>query len=475
MPAALAKPELFARLEQGHAAQVTVVTPNKRLAQALMADFDLFQIDKQLTVWEAPDILPFGAFVERLWEDALYSDLGEKLPLLLTPAQEQHVWEEIIRGSGAGKDFLLKEPAAQQCREAWRLVHQWRIGTGTATEDAAAFTSWSKEYQRKTAGEVDAARLPDLMAQHLGSLKKPKLLVAYAFDVMPPQTQEFLGKLDFVRCGPEPLPGACVRSSFPSAGHEIEAAAKWARARLEEGKKRIGIVVPDLSRQRAQVVRIFSRVMQPGYNLPAQAGTPFPFNVSLGRALSSYPLVDFALGLIELAFHAVEFDRASHLIRAPFLGGADTELGRRASLDVKLRRDADSVISLGKIIGLADPCPLLRKHLEQVFEITKTRPDSPAEWARHFSAILEAAGFPGERALDSDEFQARAKWHEVLGELSKLERVVEKFSFAQAFAFVQRLCATTLFQPESPDAPIQVLGVLESAGLRFDCLWVSGL
>src|SRR6185436_4965665 len=135
----LSKPDLFARLAEGHAAGVTIVTPNKRLSQALMAEFDLFQIDKQLTVWEAPDI-------------------------------------------------LLKEPAAQQCREAWRLLHQWRIGTGGATEDATAFSSWSKEYQRNTAGEVDAARLPDLMAQHLGSLKKPKLLVAYAFDVMPPQT-----------------------------------------------------------------------------------------------------------------------------------------------------------------------------------------------------------------------------------------------------------------------------------------------
>src|SRR6476619_2077061 len=116
----LSKPDLFARLAEGHAAGVTIVTPNNRLSQALMADCDRFQIDKQLTVWEAPDILPFGAFVERLWEDALYSDLGEKLPLLLTPAQEQHLWEEIIRGSGAGKAFLLKEPAAQQCREAWR-------------------------------------------------------------------------------------------------------------------------------------------------------------------------------------------------------------------------------------------------------------------------------------------------------------------------------------------------------------------
>src|SRR6185436_5872131 len=108
----LSKADLFARLAEGHAAGVTIVTPNKRLSQALMTEFDQFQINKNLTVWEAPDILPFGAFVERLWEDALYSDLGEKLPLLLTPAQEQHVWEQVLEDA----DFLLKDGAAQQCR-----------------------------------------------------------------------------------------------------------------------------------------------------------------------------------------------------------------------------------------------------------------------------------------------------------------------------------------------------------------------
>jgi ATP-dependent helicase/nuclease subunit B len=467
----ISKADLFARLEKGHAEQVTVVTPNKRLSQALMAEFDEFQIKKSLAVWEAPDILPLGAFVERLWEDALYGDLGEKLPLLLTPAQEQHLWEQILKDA----TFLLKESAARQCREAWRLVHQWRVRIGTGTEDALAFSRWAAQYEKKTAGEVDAARLPDLMAAHLDKLKTPKLLVAYAFDMVPPQTREFFQRFQSVSCTPERVTGSCARSSFPSASQEIEAAAKWARARLEEGRKRIGVVVPDLSAQRSGVARTFSRVMQPGYNLPAQAGTPFPFNISLGRALSSYPLVDFALGMIELAFRAVQFDQASHLIRSPFLGGADTELGRRASLDVKLRRDAEVTLSLPKLIAGAEPAPLLRKHLEQMFEITKTKPGSPAEWARHFSALLEAAGFPGERALDSDEFQTRAKWHEALGELSKLERIAERFTFDQAHSFLERHCAATLFQPESADAPIQVLGVLESAGLRFDCLWVSGL
>jgi probable DNA repair protein len=100
---------------------------------------------------------------------------------------------------------------------------------------------------------------------------------------------------------------------------------------------------------------------------------------------------------------------------------------------------------------------------------------TPAEWARHFSAVLEAAGFPGERTLDSDEFQAQAKWHEVLGELSKLDRVSGEIPFSGAFQILRRICTDTLFQPESPDTPIQVLGLLESAGVEFDHLWVTGL
>jgi probable DNA repair protein len=53
--------------------------------------------------------------------------------------------------------------------------------------------------------------------------------------------------------------------------------------------------------------------------------------------------------------------------------------------------------------------------------------------------------------------------------------LAEKFSLAEALSFLKGHCADTLFQPESPGAPIQILGFLESAGQRFDCLWVAGL
>ena len=463
--------QLFARLAEGHAARITVVTPNQRLAHRLTLDFDDYQLARGLTSWEAADILPFGAFVERLWEDALYSDGGERLPLLLTPAQEQHVWERIL----AAADLLIVPQAAAQCREAWRLLHAWRVPAGPGNEDALAFAQWSAAYREQTEGEIDAARLPDLMAGHLAAVKKPALVVAYGFDVMPPQTREFLARFDWTECAPPQIEGRAVRASFASAKHELEAAARWARARLEAGAKGIGVVVPDLGQRRAEVQRIFSRVMNPGYNLPGQPANPLPFNISLGRPLAAYPVVDAALTLLELAFVPIEFARASHLIRSPFLGGADSELAKRASLDVRLRRDADDTISLAKLIAGAEPAPLLRKLLEKVFAAAEPGAESPADWARRFSVVLDAAGFPGERTPDSDEFQTRVKWHEALGELAKLERIAGRFSFADAYATLKRLCSDTLFQPESPDAPIQVLGVIESQKQRFDALWVSGL
>jgi probable DNA repair protein len=42
-------------------------------------------------------------------------------------------------------------------------------------------------------------------------------------------------------------------------------------------------------------------------------------------------------------------------------------------------------------------------------------------------------------------------------------------------ARLRRLAGDTIFQPESESAPIQVLGLQESAGLQFDALWIGGL
>src|SRR2546422_4226174 len=114
-PTIIEKSALFERLALGRAASVTVVTPNKRLSQALMLEFDAFQIGKGLSVWEVPDILLFGAFVQRLYEEGLYADLSAELPMLLTPAQEEEVWSRGAAGAGS----LPAKGRPPKARAAW--------------------------------------------------------------------------------------------------------------------------------------------------------------------------------------------------------------------------------------------------------------------------------------------------------------------------------------------------------------------
>jgi ATP-dependent helicase/nuclease subunit B len=467
----LKKSELFERLVQGGPAAPTVVTPNKRLSQALMLEFDAFQIGKALSVWEAPEILPFGAFVQRLYEDALYADLLAELPMLLTPAQEEELWKQVVGGSG----LLAVEGAATKCRDAWNLANLWRIRPGAGNQDTEAFAQWLTHYKKKTENDLDTARLPDALRRFLPELKRPKLVVAYAFDILPPQTKEFLDALrtEIALCRADPRSATVSRAAFDSAKHEIEAAAQWARARLEAGATRIGVVIPSLREKRKEVVRVFSRVMRPGGEK-----TAMPFNVSLGTPLQEFPLVNAALTVLHFSQEEISFEEASRIVRSPFIGGAESELGARMKLEARLRDKLGATVALPKLIAFLEKKTVLRERLERVFGMRETglfSQKTPGEWARHFSAVLEAAGFPGERSLESDEFQTQAKWHEALGELARLDRISQPLPFNEALQILKRICADTLFQPESPNTPIQVLGLLESAGVEFDHLWVTGL
>jgi len=480
---AVSKHELFERLAAGLAAKLAVVTPNRRLAQALAREFDRGQADKGLAVWESADVLPLSAFVERLYEDALYSELAPALPHVLSQAQEIELWEQVIRASPWGAELLDPSRAAAQAMHAWRLAHGWRIAGALASfpgnEDAQAFARWAAAYAKHDS--TDAARLPDAVAPLLGraALRKPATLVLYGFDVIAPQEREFLDAcaaqgIEVRVCGQEKADSNPKRIVFQSARHELEAAAAWARAKLEAGAARIGVVVPELAARRREVLRVFARCMNPAHALPESEPRALPFNVSLGEPLSDTPLAHAALSILALALGEVPFEAASRLVRSPFVGGGEEELAARARLDAVLRKSAPARLTLGKLVGLAEDCPLLRQALEKMYSVPRLESASPHEWGEHFTRLLEAAGFPG-RSLDSAEYQARAKFNELLAEFAKLERVAPRMSAPRALSRLERLARDTLFQPESPEAPVQVLGVLESAGLSFDALWLSGL
>ncbi|MEO7742430.1 MAG: PD-(D/E)XK nuclease family protein [Usitatibacter sp.] len=492
---------LLARLAHGHGEGLTVLTPSLRLAQSLESDVDALHVAAGRAHWEAPDIIAFAPFVRRCYDEALYGPAGAHLPSLLSDPACLLLWEEAIRAS-RWREALLSIPAtAALAAEAWTLAHAWRIEGALraepCSEDAEAFALWAEHYARRIERQAmtDSARLPGIVAARVaqGSIARPAILVTYAFDRITPQQSDFLDAweragVEVLRCDPPCFAGGVSRIELEAPRAELEHAARWARSRLEAAGNarapRIAVVVPDLAKRRREVARVFGRVLGPVDPHLGQAGAAL-FNISLGEPLSSYPLVDAALALIEVASGQVDYERASRFIRSPFIEAAETEQAERARLDAALRRIAPAALTLMRLRQLvshagrrlaAPDCARLASVLDRLIEAQREGGRAGAsDWARRFTAILDAAGFPGERTLDSTEYQALGKWREVVGNLAALNPVAGEWTASEARSRLQRLCADTVFQPRSGNAPVQVLGLLESVGLAFDHLWVSGL
>jgi len=487
----------------------TVVTPNQRLAITLRREFDRIQAVQGLSAWASADILPVSAFIERIYEDALYSTHAPHLPQLLTATQEQLLWEEAIAQSVTAPILLSVAETARLAREAWMLAHEWqlipRLGKFVLNEDCRAFSAWSRRYENVTrkARQIDRARLCTLVTGLCGSpgIAMPQRLICYGFDSVTPQWAALLAKLEEAGCEVDEVRGTTPpvqRFEMPRSPNqtvhrvecdvsndEIYRAAVWARARIErDSAARVGIVVPQLSEYRSSLIRIFSSVMESDVR-QALPGAPrhMPFNISLGVALSSYPLVHAAFLVLELIQGEIEFERASLLLRSPFLAGAETEMLPRAQLDAKLRKHAEPVITLDRVLGLIKRennanCPILVNLLSACEKFCKkmsTDMQRPSALARAISDILRLIGFPGERTPDSSEYQTLKKWQDVLSGFALLDNVTSGMSYRQAVSHLRGMAADTLFQPETPDVPIQILGVFEAAGMIFDHLWVMGL
>ena len=479
---------------------VVVVTPNRRLARALELAVAERHVAAGSHSWPAPDVLPWDGWLVRLYEVASFAEGGEPLPELLSPALERLVWENIVSRDGAEATLVGPSVLAREAQSAWRLAQEWQVTPGSgreafATEDTQSFTRWARAWEGESARRrwIEEARLPSIVPAMLERTGKqmPQLVVAYAFDLLKPAQREVLAACEAVgvsvaHVGPPAQAVTPRRVATASLREELELAAGWARTRLEAWRggrmPRIAVVIPALAEQRELVRRIFSRVLAPS----GEAGL---FDLSLGRPLSDFPLVHAALTALDLVSGSIPFERASRLLRSPFLAGGESERGLRARLDLALREIVPPLVDFPLLARLvadlsqagparakAPPCPALEHVFRAVSEIAlPSRAAEPSEWASAYARALAAFGFPGERPRNSSEHQTLAKWNEALASLGALGVVSGRMTGEAARRHLRQACAETLFQPDAGEAPVQVLGLLESVGLDFDALWVCGL
>ena len=481
--------QLIGQLQAG----ATLVTPNRRLARDLARRFDRAQVLAGRGAWRSADILPWEAWVARAQRAVALEDATLQMPDAM---QELALWRRVVEGASASP-LLDAGAAARSARDARVLQLGWHIDcAGAHSEEVAAYMEWVRRFESacRKQGWTEPARRFDVLAAHarVHGLSGCTALVLYGFDQLSVQERALLeacrtGGVEVSERAPVQIAAAVHRTACGDEDDERRRVAAAVReALLAQPHGRIGIVVPTLALTREAWIRTLDDALQPVRCLPGREAGARAYNLSLGRPLAVLPLVHAALAILRLAQGSAPLGELGILLRGPFMAAAEQERAQRAQLDAQLRRQGAREVSLEALFEAArgrspqDPaaCRVLAARVQELLPraaAARARRQLPSAWSVAFLDLCAALGWPGERGLDSEEFQAQRKWQEVVSGLGRLDVVLNRIPYSEALAWLTRSAADTLFQPESPEVPVHVVGTLESVGLEFDRLYVTGL
>ncbi|WP_028574954.1 PD-(D/E)XK nuclease family protein [Desulfonatronovibrio hydrogenovorans] len=485
------KSEVFKILE----AQGELVTSTRRLSRHLNMAFARYQQQKNQLVWETPTLLPLSSWQEKAFFSA---QKDRSYPSLLTPEQEKTIWQEIIAESGHDLALSGYSEMAAAAGRAFDTMIRYRFSLEeleTCLEsEVRVFAGWARAFMNVCSQEkfLYRAGLSDFISRlwEKNRLEIPKQLVLAGFYEFDPALNDLLRVLSrqgtslFVLKKKSAAPNI-DKVAFNEFSQEAETAACWAlNLILNDPGISIGILVPGLENYRNRLVRTFDRIFHPDQLTVPTEPENRVFNLSLGEPLSTRPLVRCGLLFLDfLVRDQWDIQELSVLLNSPFIFGGSDEFPARSALDTKIRqggqpwRTPDLVLELASDQSGPWHCPELVRIFHQAQELVQDQDpfQSPARWAAVFSRLLKLAGWPDARALNSPEFQTVQAFNSQLTKLSGLEKVLQKISYSKALSKLTSLAHTEIFQPESGQVPVQILGLLEIPGLEFDHLWVMNM
>jgi len=452
--------------------QGTVVTANARLSRQMRADYDGERRRQGLHVWESPDILPRGAWLERVWQECAYRD-PFNTPVLLSAVQEEALWEQSITGSSAAEELLDLPATVSAAAQAWSLVHAWEAPCEAAEfrglRDPDAFLGWMQAVERKLReqGWITAGQLPRALLDRVtAGTVAPGALFHAGFDELSPADRRL-----FDACHARAWhTGSAIaqpqhfRVGLRDCAEELTHAAAWARRRLEaHPQARIGVIVRGLAGLSAAAERIFDDIFHGRLDFAQDAATAF--HISAGTPSSEVPLIGEALLVLGLV-SGLRIGEAGMMLRSPFLG---IDKAHSSRLYTELRRQGIERISF-EVEAVRRAFPAMAKTADELRERQHA-----SEWSAAFSRLLQRAGWPGDRALNSAEHQAVEHWKNLLSEFAALDVVLPRMNYGQALQRLRRIAHDQRFAPRDEGAPVQIMDMLEAAGSQFDGLWIAGL
>jgi ATP-dependent helicase/nuclease subunit B len=477
----------------------TVIASSARAARALRRLHGEAQRKLGLQAWQSPDILDWDSWLHRLWQKQLRS--GNESRLLLTSLQEQQVWARLVRPSIEGKRLISVLGVSELAQQAYGLLCAYGAldflnGEGLGGSDVEAFRGWGRGFSRlcEKEGWLSRSMLPVALRDGVApaQVEATAHLMLIGFDRITPAQQglieSFRNHGHYVQLAEAEDASATTPILLVDAidkKDEIATCALWVRHALAaEGRPRIGVVVPSVATMRPDIERVFRQILAPQAVAIGAHDGPLPFEFSLGVPLAQVPMVRAAMLLLRWMNKVLLQDQASWLMLSGFVSESEEELLAAARFDARLRQQPmrqpeqsldDYLLFLNKAWQEAAPLGGLRRKLLAARRFVPANSAlSFAEWVHRASQVLEEVNWPGSHGLGSEDYQVQARWSQLLDAVSSLAFDGGRVEYDAFLDVLEQQAGQTIFSPESHDAPVQILGPLEAAGLTFDALWFLG-
>lgn len=458
-----------------------VLAASERTARALQTSFHDRRRTEGLTAWPAPSILTWASFVRTLWNTQTG---GSRM--MLNVAQERGLWSGILEGEPhlatvlPGPRHRLASLAMHAhellCSYAPRYLNPAaRVGWD---RDAGAFSSWLDAFDVECAKSrtlSPARALLDVIASlQSDTTQRPPLLLV-GFDRLLPVQSEFLrvwGTSRSLAAG-----SAANEPRFyaaPDEAAELAACAAWCMRQIDASPcARLLVITQDIGKRRGIIERAFLHA--------APAGTAPLFEFSLGIPLAEVPLARAAHLTLRWLNGSLLETELDWLFSTGYLASTPDESSAlhrrmRSLRRAGLARPEWTLPAFASALHNADPLPAASlDRLQQARQqlAAAARRQSPLDWAALVPQLLNTASFPGSR-LGSAEFQTWQRWQLALDTCASLGFDGRRIAWPDFLADLARILGETLYAPESSNAPIQIAGPAESAGLAPDAIWFLG-
>lgn len=338
--------------------------------------------------------------------------------------------------------------------------------------NAQQFSAWIQHYQQFKLNQnlVDSNDLAKLIFQEKIQFES---FYVYGFKTLTPEQSQLFEQFNYRVIQSDQVNQTIKTRTFQSITDELYSAANWAKNYHKQyPNKTIAIVCPNLKQDFQLIKSTFDDVFADSLCETAKKS----YNISLGLALTQYPLIRHLLNILSLSIQIqnryISCQTLNAVITSPFISTANHERSERALLVNKILALSKQTLHINTLAPLLIHTPELKHVIDQLKQQSIVGKQTLDQWLTQFNLYMKIWGFASNRALNSDEFQLFNKFQQSSLNLNKLSSYYTTFSSKQALKLLESAFSQVVFQAQSAKTPIQVLGTLEAEGLYFDMAWV---